>query len=53
VLYTYGASEDSVALDTLSVLGWKLDTLSDVSSFNYIFLKFTLLYIVQGFVYQK
>ena len=33
VLYTYGASEDNVALETLSVLGWKLDTLSDVSMY--------------------
>jgi hypothetical protein len=31
VLYTYGASEDTVALETLPVLGWTLDALSDVS----------------------
>jgi len=29
VLYTYKASEDTVAVDTIPVLGWKLETLSD------------------------
>ena len=31
VLYTYKASEDKVAVDTVPVLGWQLETLSDVS----------------------
>ena len=31
VLYTYKASEDAVAVDTMPVLGWQLETLSDVS----------------------
>jgi len=29
VLYTYKASEDAVAVDTMPVLGWQLETLSD------------------------
>eukprot|EP00092_Neocalanus_flemingeri_P072430 GFUD01089170.1.p1 GENE.GFUD01089170.1~~GFUD01089170.1.p1 ORF type:complete len:841 (-),score=219.96 GFUD01089170.1:209-2731(-) len=29
VLYTYRASEDTVAVDTVPVLGWQLETLSD------------------------
>ena len=32
VLYTYRASEDSVAIDTLPVLGWTVDTLDQVGS---------------------
>ena len=31
VLYTYKASEDTVAIETLSVLGWTLQTVTDVS----------------------
>ena len=30
VLYTYKASEDNVAVETLPVLGWRLETLADV-----------------------
>ena len=31
VLYTYKASEDTVAVETVPVLGWQLEPLSDVS----------------------
>ena len=31
VLYTYKASEDTVAVETMPVLGWTLETLADVS----------------------
>ena len=30
VLYVYRASEDTVAIDTLPVLGWQLNTLDEV-----------------------
>ena len=40
VLYAYKASEDTAAVETFPVLGFKLDTLSDVSSvyFNSVWL---------------
>jgi FYVE/RhoGEF/PH domain-containing protein 5/6 len=33
VLYVYRASEDTVAIDTLPVLGWDLQSLTEVGSF--------------------
>ena len=41
VLYTYKASEDAVATDTLPVLGLELEPLSDVRYFYLVFIIFS------------
>ena len=42
VLYTYKASEDTVAVETVPVLGWQLETLSDVSKEFFVFCFFKM-----------